>query len=156
MGMPRFALVMVVVITIMIMMVMMVVAIAIGIVIVMFGVTRRTGVAGGIIGVAVKILVVVMIDFALEGERIPSTSEQRRFLTLQQLPHLFFLSFFQVQAVLGVAAAGSFALLQVFHLLPLQVLQLPSMTGPQLQAWVRSPGDGCNRCEGKQETQEGQ
>lgn len=147
---------MVVMITIMIMMVMMVVAIAIVVRIVTLGVTGGAGVAGGVISVAVKILVEVVIDVVVEGEKIPSTSDQRRFLPLQQLPHLFFLSFSQVQAVLGVAAAGGFALLQVFHLLPLQVLQLPSMTGTQLQAWVRSPGDGYIRCEGKQETREGQ
>jgi len=141
---------------VMIMMVMMVVAIAIVIRITMLGVARGTRVAGGIVGVAVKILVVVMINFVVEGEKIPSTSDQSRLLTFQQLPHLFFLSFFQVKAVLGVAATAGFALLQLLHLLPLQVLQLFCMTSPQLYAWVRSPGDGWIRCEGQQETREGQ
>ena len=110
MGVTRLTLIVMVMVTIMVMMMVM---IAISIMIVM-----TFGIARGVI-VAVISLVEVMTALVLEGKKAAVATCERGLLTFQQLPHLFLLPFLQIKACLGVAAAGGFALLHGFRMLPL-------------------------------------
>lgn len=101
----------------------MMIAVAVMIVMVPFRIAR------GIVCVLVIVIVVVVLVLAFECQKRIIATRQSHPLTFQHLPHLFFLPLFQVHA--GIAAAGSFALLQLICLLSFKLQELASVISPQ-------------------------
>src|SRR5579864_1976637 len=106
----------------------MMIAVAIMIVLVPFGIAR------GIVCVPVIVIMVVVLVLAFECQKRIIATRQSHPLTFQQLPHLFLLPLFHVHA--GIAAAGSFALLQIICLLSFKLQELASVISPQQTALV--------------------